>query len=76
MDVPSELIREHVNEEAKLEDSLSAFDPLVGDLLTSFHVFDGSKRPWGFIAFPMGESGCDLSEDISYHLASCGSTPP
>lgn len=61
VDVPSELIREQVNDEAKLEDSLRAFDPLVGDLLAPFHVFDGSKRPWGFIAFPMGESGCDLN---------------
>lgn len=68
MDVPSELIREQVNEEAKLEDTLRAFDPLVGDLLAPFHVFDGSKRPWDFIAFPMGESGCDLSEDISHLL--------
>jgi len=68
VDVPSELIREQVNEEAKLEDSLRAFDPLVGDLLAPFHVFDSSKRPWGFIAFPMGESGCDLSEDISHLL--------
>jgi hypothetical protein len=65
MDVPAELIREQVGEEAKLEDSLRAFDPLVGGLLTSFHVSDGSKRPWGFMAFPMGENGCDLSEDIS-----------
>ncbi len=68
MDVPSELIREQVSEEAKLEGSLRAFDPLVGDLLASFHVFDGSKRPWGFMAFPMGESGCDLSEHISHFL--------
>lgn len=68
MDVPSELIREQVNEEAKLEDSLRTFDPLVGDLLAPIHVFDDSKRPWGFIAFPMGESGCDLSEDISHLL--------
>ena len=69
MDVPSELIREQVNEEAKFEDSLHAFDPLVGDLLAPFHVFDGSKRPWSFIAFPMSESGCDLSEDVSHLLA-------
>jgi hypothetical protein len=72
VDVPSELIREQVNEEAKLEDSLRAFDPLVGDLLAPFHVFDGSKRPLGLIAFPMGESGCDLSEDISHLLARRG----
>ena len=71
MDVSSELIREQINEEAKLEDTLRAFDPLVGDLLTPFHVFDGSKRPWGFIAFPTGESGCDLSEHISHLLARC-----
>ena len=72
MDVPSELIREQVNEEAKLEDSLRIFDPLVGDLLAPFHVFDGSKRPRGFIAFPMGERGCDLSEDFSHLLARRG----
>jgi hypothetical protein len=64
VDIPTELIREQVGEEAKLEDSLSAFDPLLGDLLTAFHVSDGAKRPWGFMAFPMGESGCDLSEDV------------
>jgi hypothetical protein len=64
VNVPSELILEQVNKEAKLEDSLRAFDPLIGDLLAPFHVFDGPKRPRGFIAFRMGESGCDLSEDI------------
>jgi len=68
MDVPSELICEQVNEEAKLENSLRAFDPLVGDLSAPFHVFDGSKRLCGFIAFPMGDSGCDLSEDVSHLL--------
>ncbi|KAH9996898.1 hypothetical protein BJV77DRAFT_1065655 [Russula vinacea] len=61
VDVPAQLIREQVGEEAKLEDSLCAFDPLAGDLLTSFHVSDGSKRPCGFMAFPMGENGCDLN---------------
>jgi hypothetical protein len=71
VDVPSELIREQVNEEAMLEDSLRAFDPLVGDLLAPYHVFDGLKRPWSFIAFSMGESGCDLSEDVSHLLARC-----
>ena len=66
MDIPAELIREQIGVEAQLEDSLRAFDPLVGDLVTSFHVSDGSKKPWGFIAFPMGESGCDLSEGTSH----------
>jgi hypothetical protein len=66
VDVPAEIIREQVGEEAKLDDSLRAFDPLVGDLLTSFHVSDGSKRPRSFMAFPMGENGCDLSEYISH----------
>lgn len=69
MDIPSELIREQVNEEAKLENSLRAFDPLAGDLLAPFHMFDGLKRPWTFIAFPMGESGCDISEVVSHLLA-------
>lgn len=66
MDIPAELIREQVGIEAQLEDSLRVFDPLVGGLVASFHVSDGSKRPWSFIAFPMGESGCDLSEGISH----------
>ncbi|KAI0006224.1 RNA polymerase I-specific transcription-initiation factor-domain-containing protein [Russula compacta] len=61
VDVPAELIREQVSVEAQLEDSLRAFDPLIGDLVTSLHVSDGSKMPWSFIAFPMGESGCDLN---------------
>jgi len=62
VDIPAELIREQIGVEARLEDSLRVFDPLVGELVTSFHVSDGSKQPRGFIAFPMGESGCDLSE--------------
>jgi hypothetical protein len=61
VDVPAELIREQVGVEAQLEDSLRAFDPLVGDLVASFHVSDGSKRQWSFMAFPIGETGCDLS---------------
>jgi hypothetical protein len=61
VDVPAELIRKQVGVEAQLEDSLRLFDPLAGDLITSFHVSDGSKRGWSFMAFPMGESGCDLS---------------
>jgi len=68
VDIPAELIREQLGVEARLEDSLRVFDPLVGDLVTSFHVCDGSKQPRGFIAFPMGESGCDLSE-VTSHLA-------
>ena len=71
VDVPVELIREQVSVEAQLEDSLRAFDPLIGDLVTSLHVSDGSKMPWSFIAFPMGESGCDLSEGISHSLVRC-----
>lgn len=66
MDIPAELIREQIGVEAPLEDSLRVFDPLVGDLVTSFYVSDGSKQSRGFIAFPMGETGCDLSEDISH----------
>jgi hypothetical protein len=61
VDVPAELIREQVGAEAQLEDSLRAFDPLVGDLIAPVHISDGSKKPWSFVAFPMGESGCDLS---------------
>lgn len=66
MDIPAELIREQISVEARLEDSLRVFDPLVGDIVTSFHVSDGSKQPRGFIAFPMGETGCDLSESTSH----------
>ena len=61
VDVPAELIREQVATEARLGDSLRAFDPLLGDLVTSFSVTAGSKRRRTFMAFPMGESGCDLS---------------
>jgi hypothetical protein len=61
VDIPAELIREQVGIEAQLEDTLCAFDPLIGDLITSFHVSDGSRGRWSFMAFPMGESGRDLS---------------
>jgi hypothetical protein len=68
VDIPAELIREQVGVETQLEDSLRVFDPLVGGLVTSFHVPNGSKKPRSFMAFPMGENGCDLSEGTS-HLA-------
>jgi hypothetical protein len=61
VDAPTEFILEQVGVEAKLEGSLRAFDPLVGDLIASFHISDGSKKRWSFVAFPMDESGCDLS---------------
>ncbi|KAI0306378.1 hypothetical protein B0F90DRAFT_1923218 [Multifurca ochricompacta] len=61
VDVPAELIREQVGVEARLEDSLRVFDPLIGDLVSSIHLSDGSKKRWSFIAFPMGENGCDLN---------------
>lgn len=64
MDIPAELLREQIGVEAQLEDSSRVFDPLVGDLVTSFHVSDGSKQPRGFIAFPTGENGCNLSEGM------------
>ena len=61
MDVPAELLREQVATEAQLDDSLRKFDPLLGDLVTSFGVSARSKRRQTFMTFPMGESGCDLS---------------
>ncbi len=61
LDVPTELIREQIATEARLDDSLHAFDPLLGDLVTSLSVPAGSKKWRTFMAFPMGESGCDLS---------------
>ncbi|KAI9467058.1 hypothetical protein BJY52DRAFT_42817 [Lactarius psammicola] len=61
VDVPAKLIREQVATEARLDDSLRTFDPLLGDLVTSFDVLAGSKRWQTFMAFPMGESGCDLN---------------
>lgn len=76
MDVPAELIREHVGAEARLENSLRGFDPLVGDLVASFHVSDGSKKPRTFMAFPMGENGCDLSKGTSYLAGRCTDVIP
>ncbi|KAI9447989.1 hypothetical protein H4582DRAFT_1897609 [Lactarius indigo] len=61
VDVPAELIREQVAMEVQLGDSLRTFDPLLGDLVTSFGVSSRSKRWRTFVAFPMGESGCDLN---------------
>ncbi|KAH9035298.1 hypothetical protein EDB84DRAFT_1485775 [Lactarius hengduanensis] len=61
VDVPAELIREQVATEAQIGDSLRTFDPLLGDLVTSFDVSASSKRWRTFMAFPMGENGCDLN---------------
>ncbi|KAH9062653.1 hypothetical protein EDB87DRAFT_1681770 [Lactarius vividus] len=61
VDVPAELIREQFATEAQLGDSLQIFDPLLGDLVTSFSVPASSKRRQTFMAFPMGENGSDLN---------------
>ncbi|KAH9077128.1 hypothetical protein EDB83DRAFT_2348347 [Lactarius deliciosus] len=61
VDVPAELIREQVATEAQIGDSLRSFDPLLGDLVTSFDMSASSKRWRTFMAFPMGDNGCDLN---------------
>ncbi|KAI0273383.1 hypothetical protein BC834DRAFT_840342 [Gloeopeniophorella convolvens] len=74
VDIPAELIREQVGAEIQAENSLRSFDPLSGDLVTSFHLPNASKKWLTFMAFPMGETGCELSEVHGYRRGDAGLT--
>ncbi|KAI0064586.1 hypothetical protein BV25DRAFT_1800492 [Artomyces pyxidatus] len=58
VDIPAELIRDHVASESQLADALEAFDPYLGNRLAV--VYSTRKRS-AYVAFPMGENACDLN---------------
>ncbi|KAI0362386.1 hypothetical protein OH77DRAFT_1441905 [Trametes cingulata] len=60
IDVQAELIRDEIAEDTRLARKLKREDPYAGNMIdvTSFHV---SRKNMAYIAFPMGETNCQLN---------------
>lgn len=61
VDISSDLIREELTAEAQFSTDLQIFDPLAGNLLTSFSINARTRNKSLYLAFPMGETGSELS---------------
>ena len=74
MDIPAELLREHLTEATKYNDEHYAFDPYAGNLLGSVVASDANNRQHAYIAFPVGEVKSDLSRCSffsMFHFLNC-----
>ena len=60
-DFPQEIVRSHIAEDLDARHRLRSFDPLSGNLLIAFDLQIYSGDPWSYVAFPMGETGSQLS---------------
>jgi hypothetical protein len=60
VDLPVELFRDQIAMETRNAGVLQKFDPTLGDLMDTLYFESGSNQT-GALAFPMGETGCDLS---------------
>ncbi|KAF5380885.1 hypothetical protein D9615_004029 [Tricholomella constricta] len=56
VDIPAELIRDELSQDAKITQRLEVFDPYMGNLLEPVMTRDAT-----FLAFPMGELNRDLN---------------
>ncbi|GBE82101.1 predicted protein [Sparassis crispa] len=61
VDIPSELIRDEIAADAGAFHELRKFDPLAGSMLEVFSLYTGNREEGTYLAFPMGESYCDLN---------------
>ncbi|EKM55190.1 uncharacterized protein PHACADRAFT_208714 [Phanerochaete carnosa HHB-10118-sp] len=61
VDIASELIREELEETSRLSSEVQIFDPYAGNLLSVVSCGARTGRNASFLAFPMGQTGCDLN---------------
>ncbi|OBZ69202.1 Solute carrier family 25 member 47-A [Grifola frondosa] len=61
VDIPAELIREEITEDARTMQQFHKYDPYAGNMLESLSFFDGPRKKLAFLAFPMGGTNSDLS---------------
>ncbi|GJE90784.1 hypothetical protein PsYK624_069280 [Phanerochaete sordida] len=61
VDIASELIREELEETTRLISELDTFDPYAGNLLSVVSCGTRTGRNASFLAFPTGQTGCDLN---------------
>jgi len=62
VDIPADLIREHLTEATRYTDELRSFDPYAGNVLESVVASDANDKKHTYLAFPMGELKSDLSQ--------------
>jgi hypothetical protein len=60
IDIASDLIRDHLTEDARFNEGLKTFDPQLGNTLSVVYLPEHSRMP-AVLAFPMGELRRDLS---------------
>ncbi|KAG6898347.1 hypothetical protein C0992_009022 [Termitomyces sp. T32_za158] len=56
VDIPAELIRDELSQDAKITESLEKFDPYTRNILQPVVAHESA-----YLAFPMGELNCDLN---------------
>ncbi|KAH9951994.1 hypothetical protein B0H21DRAFT_829833 [Amylocystis lapponica] len=61
MEFSSELIRNEIVEDVRVSKALHRFDPAAGTMINAFTCLNGSRDQSAFLAFPMGETYCDLN---------------
>ena len=61
VDIQAELIRDQIMEDARATQEIMREDPYSGNLIdvSSFHV---ARKNLAYLAFPMGETNCQLSK--------------
>lgn len=62
MDIPAELIRDEIAQDAKIQRDLTHFDPYLGNLLEPVVTHDSPSETTVLLAFPTGELNRELSE--------------
>lgn len=62
MDIPAELIRDEIAQDARTQRDLTHFDPYLGNLLEPVVTYDSPSETAVLLAFPMGELNRELSE--------------
>ncbi|CAL1705209.1 unnamed protein product [Somion occarium] len=74
VDLPSEVIRDHIAEDALIERKLSTFDPYIGNTLTTFSRPTERGELASYVAFPMGETSSELNITPLLHTKEHGIT--
>jgi hypothetical protein len=69
VDIPAELVREEIAQDAKVSRELIHFDPFLGNVLEPVVTYDSPSKTSAFLAFPMGELNRELSTSLPTPLA-------
>ncbi|RDB20957.1 hypothetical protein Hypma_011691 [Hypsizygus marmoreus] len=67
VDIPAELIRDEVAQDARVMRALQQFDPYSENILETVTTYDSRSRNMTYLAFPMGELNRDLNLSCLRH---------